>query len=152
MIQSRNNRANVIADYGQYGSFDYYDYNDYGSLGKIGSPGSHSGHVSRSSHGSHLTHGVYDKEHECCPLVVDAICLFTLLGAIAAATFFLENLINIEITGKRRRRKKRSSTLAIVNGRKLQLYRSPMIILMCSILRLCNHVSLDLGRQTVRNL
>ncbi len=107
MAQSGVYRTNARADHGhghsQYGSYDYYDYGGHGGYGK--------------------------KEDECCPLVIDAICLFTILGAIAAAALFLERVINIEIMmGKKRRRRKRDSSpltpgamaQTIVNGRELE--------------------------------
>ena len=51
----------------------------YGSHSSYG----HSGHASYSSSGE-----------ECCPLVLDPLLLAALLGAIAAATYFLQSRLN----------------------------------------------------------
>lgn len=75
---------------------DNYDHKDYGG----GGYNDHSGH-SASGYG-----GGHKEDEECCPLVVDALCLFAILGAIAGATVFFRQVITIELTG--RRRKKRS--------------------------------------------
>ncbi len=52
----------------------------------------------------------YGGKEDCCPLVIDAICLFVILAAIAAAALFLERVINIEIMMGKSRRKRRSSS------------------------------------------
>ncbi len=52
--------------------------------------------------------GGYSHSGYCCPLVVDPIIVLTLLGAVAAATFFLNIAITMNIVGRKRRRKRRS--------------------------------------------
>ncbi len=44
-------------------------------------------------------------DDDCCPLVVDAFCLFALLAATGAAALFLGRVIQIEIMMGRRRRR-----------------------------------------------
>ncbi len=86
----------------------------YGHSGHGGGYGHSSGYGGHSSgYGSHSGYG-HDKE-ECCPLVIDALCLFVLLGAIGAAALFLERVINIEIMMGGRRRK-RELELVIATG------------------------------------
>jgi hypothetical protein len=46
----------------------------------------------------------YGGKEKCCPLVVDPLALAVLLGFIAAATFFLNNLIIVNISKKRKKR------------------------------------------------
>ena len=61
-------------------------------------------------HGGHSASG-YGKKEECCPLVVDLLCLAAILFAIAGAAFFLMRVIQIELTmvpanpGRRKRRR-----------------------------------------------
>ena len=43
------------------------------------------------SHGGHSASG-YGKKDECCPLVVDFLCLAAILFAIAGATLFLNQV------------------------------------------------------------
>ena len=62
--------------------------------------GGHSG-----GYGGHGHHSGYGKKKECCPLVVDPLTLAALLGSIAVATFFLNTLITMNISKKRRRRR-----------------------------------------------
>lgn len=52
----------------------------------------------------------YGKE-ECCPLVVDPLTLLALIGGIAAATFFLNTLITMNIMARKKKRKRRSWTV-----------------------------------------
>ena len=77
-----------------------YDYPDYGpsSLGYKSS-------VSSGSTG-------YNKEPECCPLVVDPLTFFTLLGFLAGATYFLNVLITMNIMPRRRRRESKEKSTA----------------------------------------
>ena len=62
----------------------------------------HSSGYGHSSYG-HSSHGL-----ECCPLVVDTLTLYTLLGAIGIATFFLNNVImdTLMAAGTKRRRRR----------------------------------------------
>ncbi len=80
---------------------DSYDYGDYGYGPNGGYDHSGFGHHSGYGHG-------YGHHDDCCPLVVDLLCLIALLGAIGAAALFLERVIQIEIMmqgpGRRRRR------------------------------------------------
>ena len=70
------------------------------------SGGYHSGH---SGGGYGHSSGGYGKKDECCPLVVDALCLAAILGAIAGAAALLNQVIMLEIMTGKRRRKKRSN-------------------------------------------
>ena len=77
------------------------------------------GHDHYGGHSGHGHHSGYHEDH-CCPLVVDALCLAALLGAVAGATAFLARTFQIELcnlagqnpaqnnclTGRRRRRKR----------------------------------------------
>ena len=81
--------------------YDSYDYEDDG-YGKSGGYG----HSEYGSFG-------YGHKHklQCCPLVVDPLTFTALLGAIAAATVFLNTLITMNIMAAgRRKRTKRSKT------------------------------------------
>ncbi len=74
-----------------------YGHSGYGHSGYGHSGYGHSGY-------GHSGYG--DEKEECCPLVIDALCLFAILGAIGAAALFLERVINIEIMMGGRRRKR----------------------------------------------
>ena len=76
-----------------------------------GGYGGHSGGF--SGHSGHSGHG----KDECCPLVVDAICLAAILGSIAGASFLLARVIQIEImtNGRRKKRKRKRSVLPSVS-------------------------------------
>jgi hypothetical protein len=65
---------------------------------------SYGGHSSGSGYGSH-SGGGYEKKEECCPLVIDLICLAVILAAIAGATALLGRVIQIEIMMGRRKRR-----------------------------------------------
>ena len=76
------------------GSADY----DYGSgsghsgvdrIDKIDHYGGHSGYHHHSGYGYH--------DEKCCPLVVDALCLAAVLGAIAGATALLQRTFQVEL-------------------------------------------------------
>ena len=74
---------------------------DYGSgSGGSGSGGSGSG-VDRNDHyGGHSGyhhHGGEYHDDKCCPLVVDALCLAAILGAVAAATVLLQRVFMVEL-------------------------------------------------------
>ena len=90
------------------------DY-DYGGSGIDRSGYSHHDH--HGGHSGYHHHSGYHEDH-CCPLVVDALCLVALLGAVAGATTFLARTFQIELcnlagqgvnncVGRRRRRRKR---------------------------------------------
>ena len=72
----------------------------YGHGHKGGHHSSYGGHSSGYGHS-----GGYGKKDECCPLVVDLLCLAAILGAIAGAAALLARVIQIEIMapGKRKR-------------------------------------------------
>ena len=67
-------------DYGS-GSGSGVDRNDH--------HGGHSGYHHHSGHGYH--------DEKCCPLVVDALCLAAILGAIAGATALLQRTFQVEL-------------------------------------------------------
>ena len=58
---------------------------------------SHSGGF--SGHSGHSSHG----KDQCCPLVIDSICLAAVLVSIAGATILLSRVIQLEITNVGRR-------------------------------------------------
>lgn len=76
----------------------------YGALSGYGY--GHSGY-------GHSGHGGGSYKEKCCPLVIDTLCVLAILGAIAAATLFLNPLIVMNL-GKRRRR--RDLTSSLFNG------------------------------------
>ena len=78
----------------EVGSLDY----DYGYHSGNDRTDRHSGYGSHSGSG-------YGKE-ECCPLVVDALCLAAILGAIAGAAVLLARVFQIELTNVGRRKKR----------------------------------------------
>ena len=59
------------------------------SAGYSSGYGGHSGFDNKASHSGHSG---YDEP--CCPLVLDPLLLFAMLGAIAAATYFLRSKHN----------------------------------------------------------
>ena len=59
----------------------------------------------RSDRHSLVGSSSYGHEEDCCPLVVDPLTLIGLLGGIAAATAFLNVLITMNITGRKRKRR-----------------------------------------------
>ena len=54
------------------------------------------GHDHYGGHSGYHHHSGYHEDH-CCPLVVDALCLAALLGAVAGATVFLARTFQIEL-------------------------------------------------------
>ena len=79
--------------HGMVGSLDY-DYDN--SKDRHGYEDTASDrHSGYGGYGSHHDHG-YGKE-ECCPLVVDLLCLAAIMFAIAGATFLLQRLLMIEL-------------------------------------------------------
>ena len=88
--------ANDISDY-MLGSLDY-DYNDDGDIDRNDR---HSGY---GGYGSHSGSGYGGGKETCCPLVVDALCLAAILGAIAGAAVLLARVFQIELTGRRKKR------------------------------------------------
>jgi hypothetical protein len=73
-------------------STGYDGYSDYG----------HSGYDASSLGGHDVGYG---HKEECCPLVVDLLCLITILAALAGATVLLGRVIQIEIVKGRRRKR-----------------------------------------------
>ena len=76
-----------------FGGGDY----DYGGSG-IDRNDHYGGHSGYHHHSGHY------HDDKCCPLVVDALCLAALLGAVAGATIFLARTFQIELTGRRKKR------------------------------------------------
>lgn len=68
-----------------------------------GSGYGHSGGFGHHGYG-HGGHG-HKKKKDCCPLVVDPLTLAALMGAIGVATGFLNTLITMNISKRRRRRR-----------------------------------------------
>ncbi len=61
----------------------------------------------------------YWEAEDCCPLVVDVLCLIVLVGAIGLAAVFLERVIQIEIMmqGPRKRSARRLDKCVIASGK-----------------------------------
>ena len=76
-----------------FGGGDY----DYSGTG-VDRSDHHGGHS-----GYHHHSGSYH-DNKCCPLVVDALCLAAILGAIAGAAVLLARVFQIELTGRRKKR------------------------------------------------
>ena len=76
-----------------FGGGDY----DYSGTG-VDRSDHHGGHS-----GYHHHSGSYH-DNKCCPLVVDALCLAAILGAIAGAAVLLSRVFQIELTGRRKKR------------------------------------------------
>lgn len=74
--------------------------------GSEGNYGGYSGHgYGHSGYGHGHSGGGYGHKEKCCPLVIDALCLAAILGALAGATVFLNTAITMNL-GRRRRRKR----------------------------------------------
>lgn len=67
-------------------------HSGYGHSGYGHSGYGHSGYDHKASHSG------YGHEEPCCPLVLDPLMLLALLGAIAAATYFLRSKIFVHLT------------------------------------------------------
>ena len=67
-----------------------FQFGDYSSGHGVDHYGGHSGG------GYHEHSGSYHDE-KCCPLVVDALCLAAILGAIAGATVLLQRVFMVEL-------------------------------------------------------
>lgn len=64
-----------------------------------------------ASHDYGYGHGGYGHyKVECCPLVLDPLAFCALIGLLAAATLFLQNVI-ISVLGRRRRKRRKRSEL-----------------------------------------
>jgi hypothetical protein len=64
-----------------------------------GHSGGHSGYETSQEGGYDGHHSGYGQKEECCPLVVDLLCLGVILASIAFASVLLGRVIQIEITG-----------------------------------------------------
>ena len=81
-----------------------YGHSGYGHSG-YGHSGYQDDHYGHSGYG-HDDHGyeTYHSKDVCCPPVIDILTLLALLGGIAAATFFLNTVITMNIMMGRRKR------------------------------------------------
>ena len=86
----------------RYVPYDYYDYAAQNDRSRS------EDQIDRSGYGGHKL--------ACCPLVVDPLTLFALLGFIAAATAFLNVLITMNIMAPGRKRRKRDLSSTIKEG------------------------------------
>ena len=84
-----------------YGHNSGYGHSGYGHSGS-GYGSDHKDHYGGHSGHGHSGGGYHDDK--CCPLVVDALCLAAILGAIAGAALLLARVIQIEIMPGRRKR------------------------------------------------
>ena len=72
----------ILAKGGYSSGHSGYGHSGYG----------HSGYDHKASHSGYgHSSGGYGHEEPCCPLVLDPLMLLALLGAIAAATYFLRS-------------------------------------------------------------
>lgn len=88
-LVKRTNSRNSYRDTTAVRSTDGYGANSDGSFSGYG-------------HGGGYGHG-HGHGHKCCPLVIDALCLAAILGALAGATLFLANLIAMSLRRRKRR-------------------------------------------------
>ena len=103
--------GDIDISHGLVGSSDYdYDYSKDRHSYEDSASDRHSGY---GGYGSHNDHG-YGKE-ECCPLVVDLLCLAAILGAIAGASILLSRVMLIELT-MQARRKRAAEILPLAEG------------------------------------
>jgi hypothetical protein len=65
-------------------------------------------------------------EEPCCPLVVDPICLATILLGIGAATYFLNIVISKKLGGKRKRRGIVQDTAKLALGHFYDMFHTGM--------------------------
>ena len=86
-----------------YGHNSGYGHSGYGHSGS-GYGSDHKDHYGGHSGHGHSGGGYHDDK--CCPLVVDALCLAAILGAIAGAALLLARVIQIEIEPPNRRIKR----------------------------------------------
>ena len=72
----------------------------------------------KDKHHSGHGHSDYDyHDEECCPLVVDLLCLAAIIVSIAGATFLLSRVMQIELMTKRKRRRSVSYTSYLLEGK-----------------------------------
>ena len=81
----------------QHASFSSFDPYAEASFGFFKKEKDHSGT------GFHSGHGFEYLDGECCPLVVDLLCLGVILFSIAGATLLLARVTEIELMARRRR-------------------------------------------------
>ena len=84
------------ADEDSSGSYSggYGGHSGYGNDRSSG----HSGSGGGGGHaGGYSGHSGYSDNEQCCPLVVDALCLAAILGAIAGATVLLQRVFMVEL-------------------------------------------------------
>jgi len=79
---------------------------DY-EVGNTGANAVRRGGYGHSSYGSSGSYG--HKKFECCELVVDPLAFLSILGGIAGGTAFLNVAITMNITMRRRRRKRQAA-------------------------------------------
>ena len=79
-------------------------------------------HKDHSGHGHlHSGHGYGYHDEECCPLVIDLLCLVAIMFSIAGASLLLSRVMEIELTMTRRKRRSPSNTL-VLQGKKMSIY------------------------------
>ena len=96
--------ASFSSGYGHSGhGHSGYGHSGYGHSGYGHSGSGYGGNHKDDHYGGHSGHSGYGHDDKCCPLVVDFLCLAAILGAIAGASILLARVIQIEITGRRKR-------------------------------------------------
>ena len=113
----------------QYKQYQYYgdrSGNSYGYNSGYGGVPSGYGYQSNSRFGGYSSGSGSGSGHsgsggggggqDCCPLVVDPLTLFTLIAFIAGATYFLNLAITMNITGRKKRKKRDGGTWNLLWG------------------------------------
>ena len=95
----------------QHASFSSFDPYAEASFGFFKKDKDHSGT------GFHSGHGFEYLDGECCPLVVDLLCLGVILFSIAGATLLLARVTEIELMARRRRRRSVLYTSCLHEGK-----------------------------------
>ena len=133
---AQDSKEYVGSTYGQ----DYSRSSGHGhSGGHSGYGGGHSGGYNHghSAHGGHSSgyghsgghSSGYGKKEECCPLVVDLLCLAAILASIAAATVLLGRVIQIQIMTGRRRKRSLAFKAFVLEGKPFPVAKSRSCIL-----------------------
>jgi len=102
-------QVKTVDDHKAVRALDYdYGHSLFDEVDKHGYGGHHDdyGHARGHSSYGHDHHDV----KECCPLVVDPLSLFSILGLLFGGTAFLNIAITMNITMRRRKRRSSSAT------------------------------------------
>ena len=134
--ESSDKSGSFQSGFGGGGDYDY---------GGHGADRSGYGHDHYGGHSGSHHHSGYHEDH-CCPLVVDALCLAALLGAVAGATVFLARTFQIELcnlagqgidncVGRRRRKREIEAPYNVNDWSSAGLYGRARIVMEGKILQ-----------------